>query len=78
MTRVRYLTDEAGKPEAVVLPMELWRRLLPRNDASLEELTEAVEDHSLGRAMDEGRRTPLLPREKALEFLEDRRGGHRL
>jgi hypothetical protein len=71
MTGIRYLTDEAGNPEAVVLPMELWRRLLPRDDASLEELAEAVEDHWLNSAMAEGRRTPLLPREKALEYLED-------
>jgi len=71
MTGVRYLTDEAGNPEAVVLPMELWRRLLPRDDASLEELTEAVEDHCLNRAMDNGRRTSLLTRAEARKYLGD-------
>ncbi len=71
MTEVHYLTDQEGKPRAVVLPIELWRRLLPREDASVEELTEAVEDYCLGKAMDEGRRTPLLSREEALEYLED-------
>jgi hypothetical protein len=71
MTGIRYLTDEAGNPKAVVLPMELWRRLLPRDDASLEELTEAVEDHWLNRAMDSGRCTSLLTRAEALKYLGD-------
>ncbi len=71
MTRVQYLTDQKGKTRAVVLPIELWRRLLPREDASVEELTDAVEDYCLGKAMDEGRRTPLLSREEALDYLED-------
>lgn len=38
-------------------------------DATVEELTEAVEDHCLSKAMDEGRRTPLLERDDALAFL---------
>jgi hypothetical protein len=71
MTEVQYLTDREGRPQAVVLPIELWRRLLPREDASAEELTEAVEDYCLGKAMDEGRRTPLLSRDEALAYLED-------
>ncbi len=71
MTGVQYLTDQDGRPRAVVLPIELWRRLLPREDADVEELTEAVEDYCLGKAMDKGRQTPLLSREQALEYLED-------
>lgn len=71
MTGVQYLTDEEGNPRAVVLPMELWRKLLPREDASFDELSDAVEDRCLNKAMDEGRRTPLLDRKKALEYLED-------
>ncbi len=71
MDGVQYLTDQRGEPQAVVLPIELWRRLLPGEDPSPEELTEAVEDYCLGKAMDEGRRTPLLSREEALEYLED-------
>lgn len=68
--QVQYLTDEQGKPRAVVLPIEIWRRLLPREDATLEELNEAIEDYCLGKAMDEGRRTALLSRDDALDFLE--------
>lgn len=71
MTEVQYLTDQEGTPHAVVLPIELWRRLLPREDATVEELSEAVEDYCLGKAMDEGRQTPLLSREDALKLLED-------
>jgi hypothetical protein len=71
MTGVQYLTDEEGTTKAVVLPIELWRRLLPREDASVEELTGAVEDYCLGKAMDEGRQTPLLSCGEALDYLED-------
>jgi hypothetical protein len=71
MTGIEYLTDQDGNPRAVVLPIELWRRLLPHEEASVEELTEAVEDYCLGKAMDEGRQTPLLGREEALELLKD-------
>jgi len=71
MTGIEYLTDQDGNPRAVVLPIELWRRLLPREEASVEELTEAVEDYCLGKAMDEGRQTHLLSREEALELLKD-------
>ncbi len=68
---VRYLTDQRGEPQAVVLPIELWRQLLPREDASPAELAEAVEDYCLGKVMDEGRQTPLLKRNEALKYLEE-------
>ncbi len=71
MTGIEYLTDQDGKPRAVVLPIDLWRRLVPRDDASVGELTEAGEDYCLGKAMDAGRETPLLSREEALAFLKD-------
>ena len=71
MTGIEYLTDQDGRARAVVLPIELWRRLLPREEASVDELVEAMEDHCLGKAMDEGRQTPLLSRAQALAFLED-------
>ena len=71
MTDLQYLTDQDGEPRAVVLPIELWRSLLPREDASAEELAEAVEDYCLNKAMDEGAQTPLLTRDEARRFLED-------
>lgn len=68
---VQYLTDPQGKLQAVVLPVSLWQRLLPSEDATVEELEAAVEDYCLNKAMDEGRSTALLNRDEALSFLED-------
>ena len=70
MIEIEYVTDKAGQPRAVVLPIELWRRILPCDDVSDEELSEAVEDYCLAKAMDQGRETPLLSREEALGYLE--------
>lgn len=71
MNGVQYLTDQNGEPQAVVLPIELWRRLFPREGTTLEELDEAIEDYCMNKAMDEGLKTPLVTREEALKFLED-------
>lgn len=68
MTGLRYLMDPDGKPSAVVVPIAIWRQLLPQEDGSFEDLNEAIEDHCLAKAMDKGRETPLLSREKALEL----------
>ncbi len=69
MIEVEYLTDSGGQPKAVVVPIGLWRRLLPKDDVTETTLVEAVEDYCLGQAMDEGLQTPLLRREEALAFL---------
>lgn len=71
MTGLRYLTDPDGKPSAVVVPIDLWRKLLPRENGSFDDLNEAIEDHCLSKAMDEGRDTPLLSRQEALDLLEE-------
>ena len=55
---------------AVVIPIELWKQLFIEDDASAEELSEAMEDYCLSRAMDEAQETPLLTREEALAYLE--------
>ena len=70
MFEVEYLTDKKGQPKAVVIPIELWRQLLPSEDASVEELSEGIEDYCLSKAMDEAQQTPLLSREEALNYLE--------
>lgn len=36
-----------------------------------EELTEALEDYCLDKAMDEGLQTPLLSRDEALAYLDE-------
>jgi hypothetical protein len=67
---IDYLTDSEGNPKAVVIPIELWRRLLPQGDDSMQDLAENLEDYCLNKAMDEAQETPLLSREDALAFLE--------
>jgi hypothetical protein len=45
--------------------------LAPRVDGvTIKELSEAVEDFCLGKAMDQGRETPLLDRDAALALLK--------
>ncbi|MDO8720606.1 MAG: hypothetical protein Q7J31_00030 [Syntrophales bacterium] len=71
MLEVEYLMDKSGQPRAVVIPIELWKQLLPKDDSSVEELSEAVEDYCLSNAMDEGQKSPLLNRDEALKYLEE-------
>lgn len=68
---IEYLTDAQGNPKAVVIPIELWRKLLPQTGNSLEDLAGNLEDYCLNQAMDEAAETPLLDREAALQFLEE-------
>ena len=67
---VEYLTDAEGNTRAVVIPIELWRQLLPQGSTSIEDLAENLEDYCLSRAMDEAKETPLLSREEALTYLD--------
>ena len=36
MQNIEYLTRKDGKAIAVVIPIDIWRQLLPTEDASLE------------------------------------------
>ncbi|WP_228037024.1 hypothetical protein [Cuspidothrix issatschenkoi] len=71
MLNLEYLTNEEGNKIAVVIPIDIWRKLLPTEDISLDELTEAIEDYCLNKAMDESMNTPLLDRNQALAYLEE-------
>jgi hypothetical protein len=71
MQNLEYLTDSEGKPTAVVIPIALWRQLLPQEDTSPEAITEAIEDYCLNRAIDEGKQTPLLTHAEALAYLQE-------
>ncbi|GAB6273611.1 MAG: hypothetical protein STSR0004_04740 [Peptococcaceae bacterium] len=71
MFEVEYLTDKNGQQKAVVLPIELWRQLFPKDDASIKELSEEIEDYCLSKAMDEAQNTPLLNHKEALAYLEE-------
>jgi hypothetical protein len=71
LLNLEYITNQEGQPTAVVIPIEIWRQLLPTDNISLENLSEAIEDYCLHKAMDEGKNTPLYSRAEALDFLED-------
>lgn len=73
MINMEYLTNKDGDAIAVVIPIDLWRQLLPipPEEASFEELQEAVEDYCLNKAMDESVNTPLLTCSEALAYLEE-------
>jgi hypothetical protein len=71
MLNLEYLTNEEGNKIAVVIPIDIWRKLLPTEDTYLDELTEAIEDYCLNKAMDESMNTPLLDRNQALAYLEE-------
>jgi len=71
MFEIGYLMNRNGQPQAVVIPIEIWNELLPKEDFSFEELSESLEDYCLNKAMDEGMKTPLLNRKEALKYLED-------
>lgn len=70
MQNIEYLTSKDGKAIAVVIPIDIWRQLLPTEDASLEELAEGIEDYCLNKAMNEAVSTPLVDRSTGLAYLE--------
>ena len=57
--------------KAVVVPIQLWQQLFPEDITSIEELSEAIEDYCLNKAMDEAKASPLMTREQALAYLEE-------
>ena len=75
MFNLKYVTDTNGQPRAVVVPIELWRQLLPSEGANFEELAEGMENYCLSKAMDEAKQTPVLNREEALKYLEQQHDG---
>lgn len=68
---IQYLTDHQGNPSAVVIPIDLWRKIFFEDQTSAEIITERIEDYCLNRAMDEALNTKLLSHSEALKFLED-------
>jgi hypothetical protein len=71
MIELEYLTDQNGNKKAVVIPIELWQKLMPNNHQDVEKLSESLEDYCLNQAMNEAQSTPLLDRESALTFLDE-------
>jgi hypothetical protein len=75
MFEIEYLTDKNGQPKAVVIPIEVWKRMFREESVSEAELSEGLEDYCLNKAMDEAKDSPLLDRAAALEFLEEQLEG---
>ncbi|MGB3203451.1 MAG: hypothetical protein WBB28_00500 [Crinalium sp.] len=71
MLNIEYLTNKDGDAIAVVIPIDIWRQLLPEEDATFDELAEAVEDYCMNKAMNEAANTTLLSRKEALAYLEE-------
>ncbi len=69
---IKYLTDATGHPTAVVIPIELWRQLLPQDENAIADLADRLEDYCLDKAMTAAKNTPLLNRDAALQFLESK------
>ena len=70
MLQLQYLKDHRGQTQAVVVPIGLWRKIFRQDNPPVEQLSETMEEYCLNKAMDEGKKTPLLSREEALAFLE--------
>lgn len=70
MVEIEYLMDKKGQAKAVVIPIKLWRQLFMKDDVSLEECLEEIEDYCMNKAMDEAQKSPLLQKENALAYLE--------
>lgn len=68
---IEYITNKDGDVSAVVIPIDLWRKILPNEEVSVEQLADAVEDYCMNKAMDEAINTPLLDRAEALAYLEE-------
>jgi hypothetical protein len=68
---IEYLTNQDGEVSAVVIPIELWRKIIPSQEVSGDRLADAVEDYCMNKAMDEAVNTPLLDRSEALGYLEE-------
>lgn len=73
---IEYLRDTEGQPSAVVIPIDLWRKIFPDETlstdvVSFEDAEERFEDYCMNKAMDEAAQTPVLDREAALAFLEE-------
>lgn len=53
MLEIECITDKDGRKKAVVIPIDLWRKISPAKEASAEEISEEVESYCLNKAMDE-------------------------
>jgi len=71
MIDIEHLTDKSGKTKAVVIPIDVWKKMVPSENASINELSENMEEYCLNKAIDEAKKSPLLSREETLKFLKE-------
>ncbi len=71
MNSIEYLTDINGNKKAVVIPIEIWEKIIPADIDNDDNLPEYLENYCLNQAMEEAKSTPLLDAESALKFLEE-------
>ena len=45
---------------------------MPKEDASIEEISEEIENYCLNKAMDDAQKSPLLSRKEALDYRRKR------
>ncbi len=57
---IEYLTNKNGQQKAVVVPIDLWRKIFRKDDTRIEEMEEAMEAYCLDKAMDEAKSSPIL------------------
>ncbi|MBF0462260.1 MAG: hypothetical protein HQL87_12785 [Magnetococcales bacterium] len=69
MRKVEYLTDGNGQKKAVVVPIALWRQILPQDDGTEEALSETMADYCLGKAMDEAKEDLVYNKTDAMAYL---------
>lgn len=70
MKELEYINDKNGVAKAVVIPIEIWKQILPEGIYAEDELADAVEDYCLNKAMDDAKDSPLLTKEQALDYLK--------
>ncbi|WP_308256308.1 hypothetical protein [Geminocystis sp. GBBB08] len=72
MKSVEYLTDINGNKKAVVIPIEIWEKIIPNEINNDDKLPEYIDNSCLNQAMEEAKLTPLLDAENALKFQENK------
>jgi len=70
MKSVEYLTDINGNKKAVVIPIEIWEKIIPNEINNEDELPEYLENYCLNQGMEETKSSLLFNAESALKFKE--------
>jgi len=72
MNNIEYLTDINGKKKAVVVPIELWQKIISNDINSDKNLPEDLENYCLNKATEKVNLIPLLNAKSTLTFQEQK------